>query len=136
MAEPITRPISAMAAFSSDNCLESSSLLLSACSTCSRSAASSSSCSFDSDKSAVPLAGLAGSVAPGKASAITSEKEQFLQAKLCEERIWDCTSLAEALLEAFGVRTGREALRMRLRSMGYRWKRTRCVPLPQARPPG
>lgn len=74
------------------------------------------------------MSGLADGVAPGKTSVITSEMEQFLQCKLSEERTWDCTSLREALLEAFEVRIGREALRVRLRSMGYRWKRTRYVP--------
>jgi transposase len=74
------------------------------------------------------MAGLADGEAPGKTSSITSEMEQFLHARLSEERTWDCTSLRGALHEAFGINIGREALRMRLRSMGYRWKRTRYVP--------
>lgn len=41
---------------------------------------------------------------------------------------WNCTTLAEALAKSFGVRIGWEALRLRLRALGYRWKRTRYMP--------
>jgi transposase len=74
------------------------------------------------------VAGLADGVAPGKPPSFTPEMEGFLHQKLAEERTWNCTTLAEALEERFGIRLGREALRLKLQALGYRWKRTRYIP--------
>jgi transposase len=51
-----------------------------------------------------------------------------MEGKLCEERTWNATQLAEALGESFGVEVTPEAVRQHLHSMGYSWKRTRYVP--------
>jgi transposase len=52
-----------------------------------------------------------------------------MEGKLCEERTWNATQLAEALAESFGVEVVTpEAVRQHLHSMGYSWKRTRYVP--------
>ncbi len=51
-----------------------------------------------------------------------------MEEKLSEERTWNATQLAEALLESFGVEVTSEAVRQHLHSMGYSWKRTRYVP--------
>lgn len=72
--------------------------------------------------------GLADVPSPGRKPLITPEIEAFLRERLAEERVWDCVRLSEAVHESFGVRVGREAMRLRLRAMGYRWKRTRYVP--------
>ena len=55
-------------------------------------------------------------------------RRTFMEGKLSEERTWNATQLAEALAESFGVEVTPEAVRQRLRSMGYSWKRTRYVP--------
>lgn len=78
------------------------------------------------------VAGLADGVAPGKPPSITPEMEDFLHRKLAEERTWNCTTLAQALEDTFGVRLGREALRLKLQALGYRWKRTGYIPSRQA----
>lgn len=80
------------------------------------------------------VAGLADGTAPGKAPSIAPEMEEFLHQKLAEERTWNCTTLAEAMAEGFGVRIGREALRLKLHALGYRWKRTRYVPMKKPDP--
>jgi transposase len=51
-----------------------------------------------------------------------------MEEKLSEERTWNATQLAEALVGSFGVEVTPEAIRQHLRSMGYSWKRTRYVP--------
>jgi transposase len=80
------------------------------------------------------VAGLADRTAPGKLRLVSAEIEKFMREALAEERVWDCTSLGEAIYQAFGVRIGREALRSQLQRMGYRWKRTRFVPAHAADP--
>lgn len=80
------------------------------------------------------VAGLADGSAPGKSPSITPAMVDFLHQKLAEARTWNCTTLAEALEEAFRVRIGREALRLKLQALGYRWKRTRYVPMKKPDP--
>jgi transposase len=72
--------------------------------------------------------GLLDGTAPGNPPRITEEARTFLEGKLSEERTWNAAQLAEALGESFGVEVTPEAIRQRLRSMGYSWKRTRYVP--------
>ena len=74
------------------------------------------------------LAGLADRAAPGNPPLITEEARTFMEGKLSEERTWNATQLAEALLESFGIEVTSEAIRQHLHSMGYSWKRTRYVP--------
>ena len=73
--------------------------------------------------------GLLDGTAPGNPPRITEEARTFMEEKLSEEqRTWNATQLAEALYESFGVEVTPEAVRQRLHSMGYSWKRTRYVP--------
>ena len=72
--------------------------------------------------------GLFDGTAPGNPPRITAEARTFMEGKLSEERTWNATQLAEALEEGFGIRVTPEAVRQRLISMGYSWKRTRYVP--------
>jgi transposase len=74
------------------------------------------------------LEGLFDGAAPGNSPRITEEVRTFMEGKLCEERTWNATQLAEVLREGFGVEVTPEAVRQHLRSMGYSWKRTRYVP--------
>ena len=74
------------------------------------------------------LEGLFDGAAPGNSPRITEEVRTFMEGKLCEERTWNATQLAEVLREGFGVEVTSEAVRQHLRSMGYSWKRTRYVP--------
>ena len=76
--------------------------------------------------------GLADGAAPGNPPRITEEARAFVRERLAEERTWNAPQLAEALEERFGLVVTPEAVRLRLLSMGYRWKRTRYVP---SRPP-
>lgn len=73
--------------------------------------------------------GLFDGTAPGNPPRITEEARAFMEGKLSEEeRTWNATQLAEALEGSFGIRVTPEAVRQRLISMGYSWKRTRYVP--------
>ncbi len=72
--------------------------------------------------------GLADGSAPGNPPRITEEAREFLKERLSEERTWNASQLAEALLERFGVSVSAEAIRQHLIAMGYSWKRTRYVP--------
>lgn len=72
--------------------------------------------------------GLLDGRAPGNPPRITQEATTFMEGKLCQERTWNATQLAEALAESFGVEVTPEAVRQHLHSMGYSWKRTRYVP--------
>ena len=74
------------------------------------------------------LEGLADGTAPGNPPRITEEAKAFLREKLSEERTWNSTQLAEALLQRFGIGVTPEAVRQHLLAMGYGWKRTRYVP--------
>lgn len=74
------------------------------------------------------VAGLADGKAPGNKPSVTPEIELFLETKLAEDRVWHSSLLAEAVTERFGVKLGREAIRVTLLNLGYRWKRTRYAP--------
>ena len=72
--------------------------------------------------------GLFDGTAPGNPPRISGQMRTFMEGKLSEERTWNATQLAEALMESFGVEVTPEAVRQHLHSMGYSWKRTRYVP--------
>lgn len=74
------------------------------------------------------LAGLADGKSPGAPSLFTAEMTAFVQEKLLEDRIWNCALLLDATLKRFGVRVERETMRLKVRSLGYSWKRTKYVP--------
>jgi transposase len=64
----------------------------------------------------------------GQKPKLTEELKTFMAAKLKEERTWTCDQLSAAILESYGVKVGPEGVRLRLREMGYSWKRGRFVP--------
>ncbi len=74
------------------------------------------------------MEGLADGTAPGNPPRVSGRMRAFMEEKLSEERTWNATQLAEALLERFGLLVTPEAVRQHLLSMGYSWKRTRYVP--------
>lgn len=78
--------------------------------------------------------GLVDGKAPGQKPSVTPEIEHFMQIKLAEERVWNSTLLGEAVEEQFGVKLGREAIRVKLLELGYSWKRARYTPGKQADP--
>lgn len=80
------------------------------------------------------ISGLADGKAPGNKPRITSEIEVFLHNKLSEDRLWNSELLGEAIEQQFGVKLGREAIRVKLLSLGYSWKRTRYAPGKQVDP--
>ena len=80
------------------------------------------------------VAGLADGKAPGNKPSVTPEMIAFLETKLAEDRVWNSTLLGEAVAEQFGIKLGREAIRVTLLELGYRWKRTRYAPGKQADP--
>ena len=80
------------------------------------------------------VAGLADGKAPGNKPSVTPEMSAFLETKLAEDRVWNSTLLGEAVAEQFGIKLGREAIRVTLLELGYRWKRTRYAPGKQADP--
>jgi transposase len=82
----------------------------------------------------VGVEGLADGKATGAKPKVTPEIESFMQVKLTEERVWNSTLLGEAVEEEFGVRLGREAIRVKLLELGYSWKRTRYAPAKRADP--
>ena len=64
----------------------------------------------------------------GQNPLITEAIKTFMKAKLEEERTWTCQQLAAVINEDYGVKVGSEGIRLRLREMGYSWKRGRFVP--------
>lgn len=74
------------------------------------------------------IEGLGDGMATNQPEKLNPELRAFVLEKLQEERIWTCNQLVEAVAEAFGVKVGREAMRLRILAMGYCWKRTRYVP--------
>lgn len=82
----------------------------------------------------VGVEGLADGKATGAKPKVTPEIEAFMQTKLSEDRVWNSTLLREAVEKTFGVRLGREAIRVKLLELGYSWKRTRYAPAKRADP--
>lgn len=80
------------------------------------------------------VAGLADGKAPGNKPSVTPEIKTFLETKLSEDRVWNSTLLSEVVAEQFGIKLGREVIRVTLLELGYRWKRTRYAPGKQAAP--
>lgn len=74
------------------------------------------------------VAGLADGRSPGPPPRLTPAMEVYVQERLAEPRLWNSALLSEALLERFGVTVSRDAMRVRLRALGYSWKRGRYAP--------
>ncbi len=54
--------------------------------------------------------------------------------KLREDRTWTCRQLVEAVEQKYKVGVSAEAMRKRVRELGYCWKRTRYVPCKEIDP--
>ncbi len=78
--------------------------------------------------------GLVDATAHGQPERITAKMRSHLLERLQEQRTWTASQLADELDEVFGVRVTPEAIRLRLRELGYRWKRTRYVPFEEIEP--
>ncbi len=74
------------------------------------------------------LDGLADAPATNQPEKIAPEIRAFLHQKLQQQRTWTCTQLIETVEEHYGIRVGREAMRLRLLQFGYCWKRIGYVP--------
>ena len=79
-------------------------------------------------------AGLADAPATNQPQKLTQEMRTFVLEKLQEERTWTCAQLTEAVKERFGIEVSAEAMRKRVRALGYCWKRTRYVPCKEVDP--
>lgn len=64
----------------------------------------------------------------GQKSLITQEIKTYMEEKLAEERTWTCQQLSEAINKNYGIKVGSEGIRLRLKEMGYSWKKGRFVP--------
>ena len=64
----------------------------------------------------------------GQNPLITEAIKTFMKAKLKGERTWTCQQLSEVINENYGVKVSAEGVRLRLREMGYSWKKGRFVP--------
>lgn len=78
--------------------------------------------------------GLADRKSPGAPNRLTPAITAFIHEKLHEDRTWNCTLLSQAINEHFSVQIQREALRVKVRALGYTWKRTKYVPTKTADP--
>jgi len=78
--------------------------------------------------------GLADKPRPTKPPTWNAQIERFVRDCLAQERAWTCNQLSEAIHEQLQVELKREALRLRLKQMGYTWQRTRYVPAKEADP--
>ncbi len=74
------------------------------------------------------LPGLTDGKAPGASPKFTDEIQAFLVARLAEDRVWNTALLSEAIESEFKVSIKREAIRIKLRELGYSWKRSRAAP--------
>ena len=64
----------------------------------------------------------------GQEAIITRGLQDFIREKLAEARTWTCEQLSEAIFESHGVKVGPEGIRLRLKEMGYSWKKGRFIP--------
>lgn len=64
----------------------------------------------------------------GQKALITDAIKTFMEEKLNEERTWTCAQLSEAVSQKHKVKVGPEGIRLRLKEMGYSWKKGRFVP--------
>lgn len=74
------------------------------------------------------LAGLSDGKTTGKPGKFTPEIISFLKAQLKMERVWNSKLLCEAIEREFSVSLQPDAVRVKLHSLGYTWKRARYSP--------
>lgn len=74
------------------------------------------------------IAGLADVPATNQPEKLTREMRDLVLEKLQEDRTWTCRQLVETVENCFRIKVSVEAMRKRVRELGYCWKRTRYVP--------
>jgi transposase len=80
------------------------------------------------------VGGLADAPATNQPEKLTQEMRELVREKLQEDRTWTCRQLVEAVERRFAVAVSVEAMRKRVRELGYCWKRTRYVPCKEIDP--
>ncbi len=65
---------------------------------------------------------------------LTAKMRELVLEKFQEDRTWTCRQLVEAVEQKFKVGVSAEAMRKRVRELGYCWKRTRYVPCKEIDP--
>ncbi len=78
--------------------------------------------------------GLTDAPATNQPEKLTQEMRKLVVEKLQEERTWTCRQLVETVEQRFAVAVSVEAMRKRVRELGYCWKRTRYVPCKEINP--
>lgn len=74
------------------------------------------------------IAGLIDGKTTGKPGKFTPEIIAFIQTQLEKERVWNSKLLCEAIEKEFNVSLQPDAVRVKLQSLGYTWKRARYSP--------
>jgi transposase len=71
------------------------------------------------------IQGLTNGKTTGRPSKFTPEVEALIKQKLSEERIWNAQLLCEAVEQSLNIKVTIEPMRLKLRELGYTWKRAR-----------
>jgi transposase len=74
------------------------------------------------------IKGLTDGTTTGKPGKFNTTIEAFLKAQLEQDRVWNSSLLRESIAIKFSVDLSIEAIRLKLRELGYSWKRTRYAP--------
>jgi transposase len=74
------------------------------------------------------IKGLTDGTSTGKPGKFNTAIEAFLKAQLEQDRVWNSSLLREGIAIKFSVDLSIEAIRLKLRELGYSWKRTRYAP--------
>jgi transposase len=74
------------------------------------------------------IKGLTDGTTTGKPGKFNTTIEAFLKAQLEQDRVWNSSLLRESIAIKFSVDLSIEAIRLKLRELGYSWKRTRYTP--------
>ncbi len=80
------------------------------------------------------VGGLADAPATNQPEKLTREMRELVLEKLQEDRTWTCHQLVEAVEQKLKVSVSAEAMRKRVRELGYCWKRTRYIPCKEIDP--
>jgi transposase len=71
------------------------------------------------------IQGLTNGKTTGRPTKFTPEVETLIKQKLSEERIWNAQLLCEAVEQSLNIKVTIEPMRLKLRELGYTWKRAR-----------
>ena len=65
------------------------------------------------------IEGLVDGKAPGQPAKVTAEMIVFLETKLTEDQVWNCTLLTQEIQTRFGADIKRDTIRVKLLELGY-----------------